>query len=205
MARNLLVAAAMLIVASCGSTSQDTSESKESYVAEKESSCVSASGEEEGIDGTEPAYPIAIGPDGPVSGLKRELDGSALYISDAGVCSVAETAPDTWATTGIVVDEQDEPVADATVTFEALEPAGLHVFLVARTDEDGAFAFVNVPVKGDRSCYRERIQAEGFVPFTSVEVFTPQTYAQSASLSRKGYFDGLGTDRRACVAQPPAD
>jgi hypothetical protein len=152
--------------------------------------------------GSEPAHPIAIGPDGPVVGLRRELDGSALYISDSGVCSVAETAPGTWALTGIVVDEQDdEPVTGATVSLEALEPPELNVVLATRSDEDGAFAFVNVPVK-DRTCYRTRVTAPGFLPYTAVDTVSPEPYAGNIFLSQKGYFEGLGSDRSACIDLP---
>jgi hypothetical protein len=197
MARGLLVAAVAVIAAACGSTAEAPTDQR--AVSREHSSCVNTLGEQEGIDGTEPAYPTAIGPDGPVAGLKRELDGSAVYIADSGVCSVAETAAGTWAVTGIVVDERDdEPVAGATVILDALEPEGLDMLLAGRTDEDGTFAFVNVPIEGARSCYRTRVRAEGFLPFTSVDVLTPQTYGQSISLSRRGYFDGMGIDRRAC-------
>ncbi|HEX2495411.1 MAG TPA: carboxypeptidase-like regulatory domain-containing protein [Gaiellaceae bacterium] len=171
---------------------------------EMRESCVATDGETE-IDVAEAAHPIAIGPRGPVTGLRRELDGTALYISDIGVCSVAETADGTWALTGIVVDEEnDAPVVGATVSLDALEPPGLDVRLVTRTDDDGTFAFANVPIEGSRSCYLTLARAPGFLTFTSVDQVTPQTYAQSISLSRKGYFEGLGSDRSACVEYGPS-
>jgi hypothetical protein len=191
-----LVAAALALgLAACGGVSHQAV--VEAPAAERER-CISPDGEEEGIDGTDPAHPIAIGPDGPVTGLRRELDGSALYVYDPGVCSVAETAPGTWALTSIVVNERDEPVRDATVVLDSLEPPGLDVQLIARTDEDGSFAFVNVPVEGATSCYRTRVIAEGFRPYTDVEVYTPEPYAGNVFLSRDEYDEGLGTDRRAC-------
>jgi hypothetical protein len=189
----LLLAAFALWLAACGGVSGQTA-------VEASEPCIAPDGEEEGIDGTPPAHPIAIGPEGPVTGLRRELDGSALYVYDPGVCSVVETAPGTWALTSIVVDEQDAPVPGATVILEALEPDGLDVQLVARTDEDGAFAFVNVPIEGERSCYRTRVLAAGFRPYADVDVYTPQSYAGNVFLSRNEYDDGLGTDRRACAA-----
>jgi carboxypeptidase family protein len=194
--RGLLLAAAVLTLAACGRPSDEAAERP---AAEPKETCVAPDGEQEGIDGTEPAHPIAIGPDGPVMGLRRELAGSALYISDSGVCSVVETAQGTWALTGIVVaEENDAPVPGATVSLEALEPPELNVVLVARSDDDGAFAFVNVPVKGGRTCYRTRVTASGFLPYTAVDTVSPETYAGNISLSRKGYFEGLGSDRSAC-------
>ena len=198
-ARALPVAAAVMTVAACGSALEETP--RQARAPESEGSCVSAAGETaEGVDRTDPAYPVAMGPDGPVIGVKRELDdGTAIFISDSGVCSVAETAPGTWAATGVVVDEQDRPVADAHVSYEALEPRGLDVRIATRTDEDGAFALVNVPIVGERSCYRQRIVAEGFRPFVLVEVFWPETYGQSVTLSRESYdMEGGATDRRGC-------
>jgi hypothetical protein len=180
-----------LALAACGGDSNRTA-------VEPPERCIAPEGEEEGIDGTPPAHPIAIGPEGPVTGLRRELDGSALYVYDPGVCSVAETAPRTWALTSIVVDEQDAPVPGAIVILEALERRGLDVQLVARTDEDGAFAFVNVPIEGETSCYRTRVLAAGFSPYADVDVYTPQWYGGNVFLSSGEYDDGLGTDRRAC-------
>lgn len=198
MARALLVAAAVMTVTACGGAPEETP--RQARAPEQDASCVSASGETPaGIDGIDPAYPVAMGPDGPVTGLKRELDDStAIYISDSGVCEVAETAPGTWATTGVVVDDQDQPVRNAVVTYDALEPDGLDVRIATRTDEDGAFAVVNMPIAGERSCYRQRVVAEGFRPFVLVDVYTPETYGQSVTLSRESYVEGVATDRRGC-------
>jgi hypothetical protein len=192
----LLVAMLALALAACGSTEERARQAS----ATAQEVCTPPEGEEEGIDGTPPAHPIAIGPDGPVVGVPRYLDGSALYISDSGVCSIAATAPGTWALTSLVVDERDAPVPGAIVVLEALEPPGLDVSLATNADEDGAFAFVNVPVRGAGTCYRTRVVAPGFIPYVNVEVVTPETYAGNVILSRKGYFDGEGAaDRRACV------
>jgi hypothetical protein len=166
--------------------------------------CVPPVGEEEGLDGTEAAHPVAIGPGGAVIGVKRELDGSALYISDSGVCSVAETAPGTWALTSLVLDEHDHPVPGAAVTLEALEPRSLHAVLVARADDDGAVAFVNVPFEGPATCYRTRVTAAGFLPYTDVARVTPEPVAGNIQLARDSYDSGLGMDRRACVDEGPA-
>jgi hypothetical protein len=134
-----------------------------------------------------------MSPDGPVSSYKAEYVGNELMISENGVYAVAATSPGTFAVTGTVVDGRstrppyDLPIEGATVNFSTVDGPGLprsgDIHLTTTTGYDGAFAFIDVPVARQGTCYRMTVVAPGVGRYESFDVVEAGVYDQSIELS----------------------
>jgi hypothetical protein len=166
---------------------------------------------------------MPVSPDGPVSGFKSEYVSTEVFISTNGVYAVAETAHGTFAETGTVVDGRpdsppyDPPLEGAMVTYSSLSgpglpaPPGGDVSVTTTTGYDGAYAFIDLPVRGEGSCYRFVIVASGVGRYESVDIVTPDVYYRSVELNvgieRENEFgyptreDRLPPLYAACLAQ----
>jgi len=157
---------------------------------------------------------------GPVKIFKSEYWNSGETDSENGVYEVAATAPGTFAETGIIHDVRpghDDPVEGATVTYESVEGAGLvappggSVRVATKTGDGGAFAFIDMPVAREGSCYRLVISAAGVGRYEAVDVIEPGVYDHSGielegGSHKESYLDttrgkSVPPIYRACAAQ----
>lgn len=129
-----------------------------------------------------PASPIPIsGMTGrpKTSGFKTELWGEDETLVESGMRVIVSTAPGTFALTGGVIDgDTAEAVVGALVVVELSRG----VTVRTRTDEDGAFAFIDVPVahRGERGVFT--VRAAGYELHRVADEYWPDTYAITAEL-----------------------
>jgi hypothetical protein len=127
--------------------------------------------------------PRPISPEGPAGSWVAEYWSAEETMAEGGLCVVSESKPGTFALTGVVI-QGDRPVRGAHVTFTPVH-ASEEATLETQTDQNGGFAFVDVPVRGARTCYRETITA-GVVLWTQEDWASPGAYAQSVDLDGPG-------------------
>jgi hypothetical protein len=126
------------------------------------------------------AIPRPVSPEGAAASWTAEYWEADVTLAEGGLCVISETQPGTFALTGVVVDAEG-PVHRARVAVEAL-PSSPATALEVLTDERGAFAFVNVPVRGEQTCYRTTITASGRPSWIDLDWMAPGEYAQSIEL-----------------------
>jgi hypothetical protein len=127
-----------------------------------------------------PAFPRPVSPEGLVTTWSAEYWEADLTGAKGGLCVVSKTRPGTFALTGVVLAEAG-PVPSARITLEALNSAPA-VRLEAVTDENGAFAFVSVPLEGERSCLRKTITTRGAEPWVDLDWVWPGEFVQTIEL-----------------------
>lgn len=129
-----------------------------------------------------------MSPDGRVTDFKSEYWTTEETNSENGIFEVAATSPGTFAETGIVHDVRpghDDPVEGATITYESLQgrglaaPPGGAVQVTTKTGYGGAYAFIDVPVSREGSCYKLVISAEGLGRSEAVSLIEPDIYDNS--------------------------
>jgi hypothetical protein len=125
------------------------------------------------------AIPRPISPEGPAGSWVAEYWSAEETMAEGGLCVVSESKPRTFALTGVVIQD-DRPVRGAHVMFAPVHAAE-GTTLQTRTDQNGGFAFVDVPVRGARACYRETITAGGEV-WMDVDWASAGAYVQSIDL-----------------------
>lgn len=146
-----------------------------------------------------PANPIGVSGAGAstealtTSSYSKVLLSSEDSLAENGILVYDSTAPSTSAVTGVVIDESGAVVVGAQVT---LTPTGGGASLVAVTDTDGAFAFVDIPVAGVSQRYDMRVVATGFGQYQiRNDVFESNvTYTTAVELNESSQdFDESGT------------
>jgi hypothetical protein len=125
------------------------------------------------------ATPRPISPEGPAGSWVAEYWSAEETMAEGGLCVVSASKPGTFALTGVVMQD-DRPVRGAHVTLASLD-ASEGAALEARTDQNGGFAFVDVPVGGTQVCYRQTITVGGQV-WMDLDWASAGTYAQSVDL-----------------------
>ena len=133
-----------------------------------------------------PGMPKPVSLEGVVSDYEAEYWTPGETDTRGGLCVVSKTAKGTFALTGIVQAQPAKPIQQARVTLESIAPGQPPARAEAVTDIDGAFAFVDMPARPKRSCYRTSIVAKGYGRYVLVsdDVGPGQQYQQTIELTR---------------------
>jgi Carboxypeptidase regulatory-like domain len=158
-------------------------------------------------DGSHPATPRPVSgaqvDRTPVRPLRTTLLTREESLAPDGLVAPASTPPGTFALTGVVVDDHRAPVENADVS---LVPSGGGQELRARTDEDGAFSFVDIPIERRRQRYDFAVTAGGFGAYRVLNdvyesgeayVITSELSARSQIYDEAGHTSNQTGTRRA--------
>ena len=116
-------------------------------------------------------------------GFETEIWGEEATNLPGRLSVVASTARGTYALTGGVIDwDTAEAIVGALIVFEAADG---DLAVSTRTDDDGAFAFIDVPVtRGERVILTAR--ARGYKDLRVIQEASPGTYVVSWELQPSG-------------------
>lgn len=142
------------------------------------------------------ARPTPMSPAGPVYSYKREFWDTDVTDTCTGLIVAAETAPGTWALTGVAQSFKDGgplsgiPVVLRSTHVDGVEDAPETVIRTV-TDREGGYAFIDVPVTANGSCYLLTIEAGTFGRFEYKGYFaTGEQYQQTVDMELAGVGDG---------------
>ncbi len=134
----------------------------------------------------QPAKPKPVSPKGVVSEYEAEYWTPDETDTKGGLCVVSKTDKGAFALTGVVQAQPAKPIPQARVTLESIAPGEPRARAETVTDVDGAFAFVDMPARARRACYRTSIVAKGYGPYVLIsdDIAPGQQYQQTIGLTR---------------------
>jgi hypothetical protein len=140
-----------------------------------------------------PARPTPRGLDGPVYSFGAKLLPASATLAEGGLYVVLITARGTSAVTGILLDRRGERaskyVAGMPVVLEQTDGARLRFTSVS--DGQGGFAFIDIPVRPDGSCYTLRTPtAGGFGAMSYAAFLRPEPFVATEELLSHPQADG---------------
>jgi hypothetical protein len=154
--------------------------------------------------GPAPARPVAVSPSGSVADYEAEYWASDETDTENGLWVVSDTAPGTFALTGIVQDaEARQPVRNATVRLARSD--GRAPALTTLTGTDGAFAFVDVPAALPETCFDLFVRSPGLGTFSHPNdpVAPDETYQVTIDLyAGERQVVRIDADERRCANRP---
>lgn len=154
-----------------------------------------------------PARPVPRGVAGPVYSFAAQRWPASDTLADGGLEVVSTTAPGTAAVTGVLVDRRHgsghKYVAGMQVVLQAqARPPGqgAPVRIATVSDRQGGFAFIDVPVAEDGTCYTiQTPAAAGFGAMSYAALLWPGPFEATEELLSVPQADGDA----ACVAPTP--